>query len=199
MPNVGARLLRRFGGTLERALGRAATDFIGEKLNPDAHDERRGMSQPSGASERLRALSASPSQRYPGDFHGVPDMAYRPRPDGQPDPGEIVWTWVPFVEDPTRGKDRPVLVVATDGPWLLVVPLTSKDHDRDTRQERAAGREWVDIGSGPWDADGRASEVRINRIVRVDPGAVRREGAVLARAHFEAVAAAIRADAGRQR
>ena len=38
---------------------------------------------------------------------------------------------MPFEEDHTQGKDRPVLLVGTDGPWLLAVPLTSKDHDRD--------------------------------------------------------------------
>ncbi|GAB5080487.1 hypothetical protein ARTHROSP310_36360 [Arthrobacter sp. AD-310] len=28
-------------------------------------------------------------------------------PDGEPDPGEVVWTWVPYQEDHGRGKDRP--------------------------------------------------------------------------------------------
>jgi PemK-like, MazF-like toxin of type II toxin-antitoxin system len=131
-------------------------------------------------------------RRYPGDFHGVPAIAYAPKPDGQPDPGEIVWTWVPFEEDNAVGKDRPVLLVGSDGDWLLGVMLTSKDHDYDAPQEHRAGREWVDIGSGRWDRSGRASEVRVNRIIRVDPDAIRREGAVLASDRFEDVAAAIR-------
>lgn len=109
------------------------------------------------------------------------------------DPGEVVWTWVPFEEDFDKGKDRPVLIVGRDGRWLLAVPLTSKDHDRDAAQEAAEGRYWIDIGPGPWDASGRASEVRVNRIVRVDPAAVRRIGARLDRDRFEAVARAIRA------
>lgn len=129
---------------------------------------------------------------YPGDFQGVPAIAYAPKPDGQPDPGEIVWTWVPFQEDHEIGKDRPVLLIGSDGDWLLGVPLTSKDHDRDERQERRAGREWVDIGSGKWDRSGRPSEVRVNRIIRVDPEAVRREGAVLPEERFEQVAEAVR-------
>ena len=70
--------------------------------------------------------------------------------------------------------------------------LTSKDHDHDARQQQRAGREWVDIGSGGWDRSGRPSEVRVNRIIRVDPDAIRREGAVLARERFEEVATAIR-------
>ncbi len=129
---------------------------------------------------------------YLGDYTGPLEPEYAPNPDGRPDPGEIVWTWVPFEEDHTQGKDRPVLVVGRDGRWLLALQLTSRDHDRDAGQERAAGRLWVDIGSGPWDARGRPSEVRVNRIIRVDPDGVRREGAVLPRDRFDAVAAAVR-------
>lgn len=132
------------------------------------------------------------SRAYPGDFEGIPAIAYAPKPDGQPDPGEIVWTWVPFEEDHTVGKDRPVLLVGTDGDWLLGVMLTSKDHDRDTVAQRRAGRHWVDVGSGGWDKSGRPSEVRVDRIIRVDEGAIRREGSVLAEARFDEVAAAIR-------
>ncbi len=138
--------------------------------------------------------AAGPGAGYPGDFPGVPSMQYAPRPDGRPDPGEVVWTWVPYEEDHSRGKDRPVLLVGRDGAWLLGLPLTSKDHDRDAAQEHRAGRDWVDIGSGPWDRAGRPSEVRVNRVLRVDPAAVRREGAVLSRALFEQVADAVRAD-----
>ena len=43
-----------------------------------------------------------------------------------------------------------------------------------------------------WDRSGRPSEVRVNRLIRVDPDAIRREGAVLARERFEEVATAIR-------
>ena len=129
---------------------------------------------------------------YPGDATRLPDLTYAPKPDGQPDPGEIVWTWVPFEEDHTQGKDRPLLLIGREGGWLVGLQLTSQDHDLDEEQERRAGREWVDIGSGPWDGKGRASEVRVNRLVRVDPSAVRREGAVLARDRYEQVTAAVR-------
>jgi hypothetical protein len=130
---------------------------------------------------------------YPGDFIGMPDLRWTPHPDGRPDPGEVVWTWVPFEEDHLHGKDRPVLLVGTEGPWLLAVPLTSKDHDRDAAEERREGRLWCDVGSGAWDSRGRPSEARVDRILRVDPAAIRREGAVLDRAVFDQVAAAIRA------
>lgn len=128
---------------------------------------------------------------YPGDFTGPLAVRYAPRPDGAPDPGEVVWAWVPFEEDHSRGKDRPVLLVGHDGDWLLGLQLTSQDHDRDAEQERRAGREWMDIGSGAWDDRGRPSEVRLNRIIRVDPAAIRREGAVLDAAIFERVRRAL--------
>jgi hypothetical protein len=129
---------------------------------------------------------------YPGDAIRLPDTTYAPRLDGEPDPGEIVWAWVPFEEDHAVGKDRPVLVVGRDGDWLVAMSLTSRDHDRDEHQERSAGREWVDIGTGPWDRHGRASEVRINRLLRLDPAAVRREGAVLDDRRYAAVIRAAR-------
>ena len=130
---------------------------------------------------------------YPGDFRGTPEISYQPDPGNGnvADPGEIVWAWVPFEEDHSQGKDRPVLVIGRDGPWLLALPLTSKDHDHDAAQQARDGRRWTDIGSGPWDNRGRASEVRVDRILRVHPARVRREGAVLDEGRFNQVAAAV--------
>lgn len=126
---------------------------------------------------------------YPGDFEGDLRPEYAPSLDGEPDPGEIVWTWVPYEDDHSRGKDRPVLVVGRDGEWLLALMLTSKDHSQDAADEARWGRRWLDIGSGPWDPQGRESQVRLDRIIRVDPGAVRREGAIMERGLFERVTA----------
>ncbi|MGH1561772.1 type II toxin-antitoxin system PemK/MazF family toxin [Mumia sp. DW29H23] len=120
------------------------------------------------------------------------DMTYAPKPDGQPDPGEIVWTWVPYEDDPRQGKDRPVLIVGRRGAALLAVTLTSKDHDRDAADEARWGRYWLDIGSGGWDRQGRPSEVRLDRLITVDPAKVRREGAVLDRGRFDQVVAGVR-------
>jgi hypothetical protein len=128
---------------------------------------------------------------YPGDFTGRPDLVYAPHPDGRPDPGEIVWTWVPFEEDHSQGKDRPVLLIGHDGPWLLGLMLTSKDHDGDGARDPRYRRRWIDIGVGAWDRQGRPSEVRVDRVLRIDPGRVRREGAVLDRPRFDAVSRAV--------
>ncbi|MBM6405036.1 type II toxin-antitoxin system PemK/MazF family toxin [Phycicoccus sp. CSK15P-2] len=149
-----------------------------------------GRTRGSGSTHSPGAPAGSDG--YPGDYRGPLDPVYAPEPDGRPDPGEIVWTWVPYEEDHSQGKDRPVLLVGHDGPWLLALQLTSKDHDRDDEQERRAGRLWVDIGSGAWDPRGRPSEVRVNRVIRVAEDDVRREGAVLAKERFDEVAAAVR-------
>ncbi|WP_089335817.1 type II toxin-antitoxin system PemK/MazF family toxin [Blastococcus mobilis] len=121
-----------------------------------------------------------------------PAVDYRPRADGRPDPGEIVWAWVPYDEGDGRGKDRPVLVVGRRNAALLGLMLTSKDHDRDAADEARHGRVWTDIGTGPWDARGRPSEVRLDRLLVLDPATVRREGAALDRRRFDRVVAAAR-------
>lgn len=160
------------------------TRVVRELLNP------RQSRRPAAETPGDEAVVERPA--YPGDATGLPDTTYAPQPDGRPDPGEIVWTWVPYEEDHSRGKDRPVLIIGREDAWLVALGLTSKDHDRDEGQEREAGREWVDIGTGSWDQRGRPSEVRVNRLIRVDPGAVRREGAVLPRDRYDEVVAAVR-------
>jgi hypothetical protein len=122
-----------------------------------------------------------------------PAVTYAPERDGDPDPGEVVWTWVPYEDDPSQGKDRPVLVLAlTDDGNLLGLQLTSKDHGRDAAQEASRGRHWMDVGAGGWDREGRPSEVRLDRLLMLPMGEVRREGAALAESIFHAVVAAAR-------
>lgn len=105
-------------------------------------------------------------------------LAYSPDLDGLADPGEIVWAWVPYEEDPSRGKDRPLLVVGRDGRRLLAVMLSSKGGD---------GPEWLELGA--WGRDGRASHVRLDRVFVLDEDGIRREGAVLDVDRFARVAA----------
>ncbi|MEO7059909.1 MAG: type II toxin-antitoxin system PemK/MazF family toxin [Lapillicoccus sp.] len=186
-------MVEGFGGRLRQALfGRRRTTSVREQVvapprkvadqgSPPRRNGRDGVPPPLGM------------RTYPGDYVGIPAMAWDPKPDGHPDPGEVVWTWVPFEEDSSVGKDRPVLLVGHDGDWLLGVMLTSKDHDRELAREHAEGRDWVDVGAGAWDAKGRPSEVRADRLIRIDPGSVRRQGAVLDEGRFQAVAEAIRA------
>jgi PemK-like, MazF-like toxin of type II toxin-antitoxin system len=122
--------------------------------------------------------------------------SYQPEADGQPDPGEVVWGWVPFEEDASRGKDRPVLLVGRTEvagvEYWAGLMLTSKDHDRDAADEARHGRYWMDIGAGAWDSEHRPSEVRLDRLVILPDDAIRREGAAVSREVFDLVVAAAR-------
>jgi hypothetical protein len=121
------------------------------------------------------------------DFDGRLTPTYAPRRDREADPGEVVWTWVPFEDDPSQGKDRPVLVVGRDEAYLLGLMLTSKDHSRNAEREARAGRHYMDIGGGDWDAQHRPSEIRLDRVLRIDPADVRREGAIMPRSTFDEI------------
>jgi PemK-like, MazF-like toxin of type II toxin-antitoxin system len=114
-------------------------------------------------------------------------LVYAPNLDGRADPGEIVWTWVVYEDDPTKGKDRPVLVVGRDRRVLLGLMVSS-------RERHAGDRDWVGIGAGAWDYEGRESWVRLDRVLDVPEEGIRREGAILDREIFDAVAARLRAD-----
>jgi hypothetical protein len=128
------------------------------------------------------------------------EIGYWPQADGEPDPGEVVWGWVPYEDDPSQGKDRPVLLIgrrtdavqAPGGEQWLGLMLSSQDHDLDAEDEAQQGRHWMDVGSGGWDREGRPSEVRLDRVLVLESDAVRREGAVLDRAVFETVVTAAR-------
>ncbi|HET7667610.1 MAG TPA: type II toxin-antitoxin system PemK/MazF family toxin [Mycobacterium sp.] len=114
-------------------------------------------------------------------------LVYAPDLDGRADPGEIVWTWVVYEDDPTRGKDRPVLVVGRDRSTLLGLMLSSQEHHRNDPN-------WVAIGSGTWDYEMRQSWVRLDRVLDVPEEGIRREGAILERRTFEIVASRLRAE-----
>jgi hypothetical protein len=145
--------------------------FLGDLIK-SASDMMTGARRRGGAPAR----GGAPSQEVlPGEFGpdatvevdphrvGPVRMRYSPHADGAPDPGEVVWTWVPFEENDGRGKDRPVLVVAAESAGTyLAVQLTSKDHD---------GEGWVSL----------------DRVLRVHEGGMRREAAALPREPFERV------------
>lgn len=119
--------------------------------------------------------------------HRARRIEYAPDLDGRADPGEVVWTWVTFEENPHEGKDRPVLVVGRDGGTLLGLMLSSQD-------KRADDPNWMPIGSGPWDGEHRPSWIRLDRVLDVPEDGIRREGAVLDRARFDKIAARLRTD-----
>ncbi|AWB95673.1 growth inhibitor PemK [Agromyces badenianii] len=169
------------------ALGRVVRSLLGSgsARPPDA------ASRPVAATTTLSPGQSGPSATIevdPRQLRRV-KLGYAPSRDADPDPGEVVWTWVPYEENDGRGKDRPVVIVAASRAGdCLAVQLTSKAHDGD--------RDLVALGDGAWDAEGRASWARIDRVFRVRAGGMRREAASLDAERFDRVAAALRARYG---
>ncbi|MFB9450044.1 type II toxin-antitoxin system PemK/MazF family toxin [Dactylosporangium vinaceum] len=116
-------------------------------------------------------------------------LEYSPNLDGDADPGEIVWTWVPYEEDATQGKDRPVLIIGRKSGDALGLMLSSQS-DRDGQ------RNWFALGEGSWDREGRPSWVRLDRVLHINAEGIRREGSILPRDRFDTVAKELRANYG---
>ena len=177
--NTISRLLRG-AAKVVRAVKRTSTS-----RPPAAGRGRAPYSWPGRTTQYGHGELSAP---YPGDFRGRASVTYSPSPDGEPDPGEIVWTWVPYEEDHSKGKDRPVLLIGRNSHWLLALMMTSKDRNNGT----SSHEDYVDIGYGSWDARGRPSEVKLDRVLQLDPRDIRREGAVLGEREFSQVATALR-------
>ena len=164
-------------GQLLRQAVEAGLKVLGSRQAPARDRAGRAPTRPSSG-----ARSAPTADR-------ARTVAYAPDLDGSADPGEVVWAWVPFEEDDGRGKDRPLLVVGRGGGDLLALMLSSQ-HKRDGEPD------WVSIGSGAWDREGRESFARLDRVLEVAEHGIRREGAVLDRDRFERVAAQLRSRYG---
>jgi len=190
------KTFQRFLGVTENLVFNEAPKFIrqlqqsdtvargiqqGIKLGLDAIAGNAGAETPALAAGRPVTDNSVPTA------HRARKLVYAPDLDGRADPGEIVWTWVVYEDDPTRGKDRPVLVVGRDRSTLLGLMLSSQEYHR-------TDRDWVSIGSGSWDYEGRTSWVRLDRVLDVPEEGIRREGAILDRDVFEVVAARLRAE-----
>jgi hypothetical protein len=143
---------------------------------------------------RPRTKPATKPAAGPGARHrpGPPPgrhLEYSPQLDGHADPGEIVWTWVPYEEDHRHGKDRPVLVVGRDRRTLYGLMLSSNS-------ERDGQRNWIPLGAGAWDGEHRPSWLRLDRVLEVDEDGIRREGAILDGRRFAQVAAVLKKSYG---
>ena len=182
--------------------GSSNTESTGQNAAPAHPEPRPGKRQEKHSTSHTPTPTPRPQQPQPrGNAHRYEDPAtsnrphtsireasiadalahasYQPIMDGDADPGEVVWTWVPYQEDASVGKDRPAVVIGAQGEGVYLLQLTSKDHTREASQEAAAGRYWFDIGTGAWDSKGRPSEVRLDRALWVKATDVRREGSIL--------------------
>jgi hypothetical protein len=127
--------------------------------------------------DRLAGRTTKPRQPTSRRVPSGTTVEYSPDVDGDADPGEVVWAWVPYEDDPSRGKDRPVVIIGTCPGGLAGVPLTSKDK----------GRGAVPVGSGGWDRSGRPSWAKVDQLIVVEQRSVRREGSALDRRRFDDV------------
>ena len=182
--------------------GSSNTESTGQNAAPTHPEPRPGKRQEKHSTSHTPTPTPRPQQSQPrGNAHRYEDPAtsnrphtsireasiadalahasYQPIMDGDADPGEVVWTWVPYQEDASVGKDRPAVVIGAQGEGVYLLQLTSKDHTREAAQEAAAGRYWFDIGTGAWDSKGRPSKVRLDRALWVKATDVRREGSIL--------------------
>lgn len=184
-------------------LNRALTIAKSVTNSPEARRLARSV-LPSG--QKARRPDEDRPGRGPGDDPadysvsrwGMPTFSYDPAPDGDADPGEVVWTWVPYEDDPSQGKDRPVLVLARQGDAVIFAKMTSKDHVASgVSREDHLGRIWMDMGSGDWDRQGRPSEVRIDRLLIAHKDSIRREGGRLDKTRFTRIAQAVSSIHGR--
>jgi hypothetical protein len=154
---------------------------------PGLLDKLSGMFRRATATVANRERNTGRVQRHPAPPTRAVDagveVSYTPQLDGDPDPGEVVWAWVPFEDDPTLGKDRPVVIIGRHGAALSGVALTSKPGDRHDR---------VDVGTGEWDSRHRTSYAKVERLLDIEPASVRREGAILGRRHFDDVIEAVK-------
>lgn len=165
--------MANWGSLLARAVD------VGLKLLGDPGRRERPPAPPRGRPPGAGVRTAPTAQR-------ARTIAYAPDLDGAADPGEVVWAWVPFEEDATQGKDRPLLVIGRErGADLLGLMLSS-------RHKRDGDPDWVGIGTGAWDREGRESFVRLDRVLEVGEHDIRREGAILDRARFDRVAHELR-------
>lgn len=160
---------------VKRQAPRLVEALLDRRSSRDGSARGRRPARPGGIPVRPAASTPVPTAQR------ARRVVYAPHLDGRADPGEIVWTWVPFEEDPSNGKDRPVLVVGRDSHTLLGLMLSSNP-------VRGNDPDWVGIGAGTWDHQGRDSWVRLDRVLDVPEDGIRREGAILPRKLFDVVA-----------
>ena len=87
--------------------------FPASRLRARTTSAWAGVVRRFGASRRTQeggrggALSGPPGHTIRRVSRVDVSISYEPQSDGKPDPGEVIWVWIPYEEDSTLGKDRP--------------------------------------------------------------------------------------------
>lgn len=184
-PNLISELYNQVSAYLSpaaQAIIVAALALIGVQVGR-TRSKSRAVTKPPSSSGQV-----SPGQFGPGATRDMTSAEirklrpeYSPRHDADPDPGEVVWTWVPYVEHDGRGKDRPVLILARISDSAVAgCYLSTKDHDG-----------YVLMGSGAWDPQGRDSYLNPARVLVVSHDGMRREGAQIPKDRFNKAVEAV--------
>ncbi|SEB74568.1 type II toxin-antitoxin system PemK/MazF family toxin [Microbacterium hydrocarbonoxydans] len=183
-------ILARLAEILLTALGSdRASRTSNRPGRPVSRVRTSGDARPDAAESARGQRSGTGTVRVDPDAIDDLRIDYAPDRDGAPDAGEIVWTWVPYEENDGRGKDRPVLVIGRESrDRVYAVRMTSRPHDGD--------RDYLTIGTGDWDSQGRESWVDIEQLYSVHESGLRREAAVLDHSRYGRVAAALSARYG---
>ena len=85
--------------------------------------------------------------------------------------------------------ERALVVIGRTGDHVLGL-ITSPN------PEHADDEKWLDIGSGPWDEQGRRSWLRLDKVIKVAETAIRRQGAVIPLGRFNRIASRLRNEYG---
>lgn len=124
----------------------------------------------------------TPSQELARPIFYAPDM------DGQADPGEIVWADIHTHHGETLDK-RAVLIIGRKDHTLLAMLISSND-------EHANQKNWLEVGSGPWDPAGRESWIRVDKILQIPESLIQRRGAAMPERRYERIANYLRSTYG---
>lgn len=156
--------------------------FASRTTTPPKHQESKRPTSSTTNTGAATPRGGRPQSPAPATTNGKLQISYEPALDGDADPGEIVWAWIPFEDDPTQGKDRPCLVIGRLDGRLATVALTSKMSGPE--------RDRYAVGTGTWDRERRPSYAKIDRIILLETKGVRREGAIFPKDRFDAVVSA---------
>ncbi|MFB4351899.1 type II toxin-antitoxin system PemK/MazF family toxin [Microbacterium sp. LS_15] len=180
----GNGILNALSQILIRALGSNRASRTNRPGGPVARVRRSSETERARSAGRGTDAAGTDTVRIDPDRIDDLRIGYAPDRDGAPDAGEIIWTWVPYEENDGRGKDRPLLVIGRQSAHrVFAVRMTSRPHDGD--------RDYLSIGAGEWDSQRRESWVDIEQLYSVHETGLRREAAVLDRARYGRVAAAL--------
>lgn len=132
-------------------------------------------------SDRVATIHVERTEARPRSVFFTPDM------DGQVDSGEVVWVCTPGETAHCAPQERAILVIArtrTEVIGLLISP-----NPQHTTEDN-----WLEIGTGEWDEDGRECWIRMDRVIEVPETQIRRQGTLFPPRRFERIANQLRTE-----